>query len=107
MIYFALFEFYYLGAGSEELAFALCTSDRMGLLMDLYKTLYGDKPQMPVARSSDENGQNVDSMVGGNVNPVRIAELTAQGYPVRNHITQKVTFCLLFLSTNHIYTFVS
>jgi len=75
------------GAGSEELAFALCTSDRMGLLMDLYKTLYGDNPQMPAAHSSsDEN----DSMVGGNVHPVRIAELTAQGYPVRNHITQKI-----------------
>jgi hypothetical protein len=77
------------GAGSEELAFALCTSDRMGLLMDLYKTLYGDKPKIPTATSASE-GENEDSMMGGNIHPVRIAELTAQGYPVRNHITQKV-----------------
>lgn len=66
--------------------------------MNLYKTLYGDKPQMPAAHSSStENSKDADSMVGGNAHPVRIAELTEQGYPVRNHITQKViSHCALF-----------
>lgn len=72
-----------IGPFSEELAFALCTSDRIGLITDLYNDIYGKNATVQAA-------DRIAGAVDGNPLPKRIGELSSQGYPVRNHITQAV-----------------
>ncbi len=74
-----------IGLGSEEIAFTVCTSDRIGLLRDLMSTMYGAEN----AKKALNNTMFKDS-ADGNPYPPLVAELTAAGYPVRNHITQVV-----------------
>jgi hypothetical protein len=66
------------GEGAEEIAFALCTSDRIGLMKDLLQSMYGS-----AAKTSLE-------ITSGNIYPPLVGQLTESGYPVRNHITQEV-----------------
>lgn len=81
-----------IGEGAEEIAFALCTSDRIGLIQDLYKTMYGPKGSKSVLSANNNSGNNedVDQPIDGNPYPKLISELTELGYPVRNHITQQI-----------------
>lgn len=73
-----------IGPGAEELAFTLCTSDRIGLLRDLMSSMYGAENAKRALRGDSSSGED------GNPYPALIGELTAEGYPVRNHITQVV-----------------
>jgi hypothetical protein len=85
------------GEGAEEIAFALCTSDRIGLLQDLYKTMYGPNAKKDLLAAyqkqtndkASSSAEEESSQVDGNPFPKLIAHLTETGYPVSNHITQK------------------
>ncbi len=72
-----------IGLGSEELAFTVCTSDRIGLLRNLMTTMYGAENAKKAL-----NDAHKDSTGDGNPYPPLIAQLTSDGYEVRNHITQ-------------------
>jgi hypothetical protein len=108
-----------IGSEAEELAFALCTSDRIGLMQDLYKSMYGSGMPFPTSGSSAISSSSssssagassecsspestsvnsddfdkqffISSAVDGNPYPKRLHELSPLGYPVRNHITQEI-----------------
>ena len=87
-----------IGDSSEEIAFAICTSDRLGLLMDLMKAMYGkdyvqtlSKFGNSTAASSSPSSSDVASADrDGNPLPELKGRLTSEGFPVRNHITQQV-----------------
>jgi hypothetical protein len=106
-----------IGSEAEELAFALCTADRIGLIQDLYKSMYGTSMPFPSAGSSSAssssssaasssecsspestsvNSDDLDkqfsiaSAIDGNPYPKRLHEISSLGYPVRNHITQEI-----------------
>lgn len=67
-----------IGAEAEELAFLICTSDRIGMLRDLYAAMYGVELAVSALRS---DGQQIPSLIG---------TLPKEGFPLRNHITQSV-----------------
>ena len=73
-----------IGEGAEELAFAICTSDRVGLIIDLIKTMYGNEAKQVLNDIYPKQDNN------GNPFPPLVVTLGNEGYPVRNHITQKV-----------------
>jgi hypothetical protein len=76
-----------IGPGAEELAFAICTSDRIGLLCDLMGAMYGPKNMSKygvMAKHVIVNSKD------GNPLPPLIGSLSEEGFPVRNHITQQV-----------------
>lgn len=75
-----------IGAGAEELAFAICTSDRIGLLCDLMGAMYGYKNVSRYGVIAKE--AIADNITDGNPTPPLISELSAEGFGVRNHITQ-------------------
>jgi hypothetical protein len=66
--------------GAEELAFCICTSDRLGMIQDLNYAMYGVRT-IPLTRPV--------GCVDGNPLPPLISQLSAEGFRVRNHITQK------------------
>jgi hypothetical protein len=76
-----------IGEAAEELAFLICTSDRIGLLRVLLKSMYGDKAKTPLGGGM---GLRKDGDIDGNPFPPLIATLGAEGFPVTNHITQTV-----------------
>jgi hypothetical protein len=72
-----------IGCAAEELAFIICTSDRIGLMTDLTAAMYGKeaKSYMGAARKSANDGNWYPPLQG---------TVGAEGFPVRNHITQAV-----------------
>lgn len=62
------------------MAFGICTSDRLGLITNLTKSMYGNdvKSALTLTPSRKQIGF-----------PKLQALLTEEGYPVRNHITQQ------------------
>jgi hypothetical protein len=66
--------------GAEELAFCICTSDRLGMIQDLNFAMYGMK-NLPTTQSGTDGD--------GNPLPPLLSRLTSDGFRVRNHITQK------------------
>jgi hypothetical protein len=83
-----------IGEGAEEIAFALCTADRLGLFKDLYKSLYGEAVKNDLisaytSKSNRSDEQEDDKTIDGNPFPPLVGQLTKDGYPVCNHITQK------------------
>ena len=73
-----------IGKGAEELAFAICTSDRIGLIIDLIKIMYGDDAKKVLNDAYPATSKD------GNAFPSRKVTLSKEGFPVRNHITQAV-----------------
>jgi hypothetical protein len=73
-----------IGDAAEELAFTICTSDRIGLMTELTAAMYGKnaKSYMGSAASKDQHD--------GNWYPPLVGVLSQDGFPVRNHITQAV-----------------
>lgn len=71
-----------IGAGAEELAFAICTSDRIGLTRDLVRAMYGS-----AAKDLFSSATGVDGAIE---NPKLVGILGPEGFPVKNHITQSV-----------------
>lgn len=70
------------GPASEEIAFLICTSDRIGLMNDLMTTLYGKGAKSILGGGIVKEGD-------GNPYPPRLyVQLTEEGFPLRNHITQ-------------------
>jgi hypothetical protein len=101
-----------IGAGAEELAFAICTSDRLGLLRDLMVVMYGeehvtgygllvnirndetdkakrstDTDTTTTTTSSSTTTTTTTANVDGNPYPKLKCMLGADGFPVTNHIT--------------------
>ena len=78
---------YLVGPGAEELAFAICTSDRIGLLRDLSIAMYGQDgaKQLLGGGPSTEDHR----AIAADDHPRLLATLTQDGFAVRNHITQK------------------
>lgn len=74
-----------IGPGAEELAFAICTSDRLGLLSDLANAMYG--PGI-ISRFGDISKEVLLNPEDGNALPPLVGRLTAEGFPLRNHVTQ-------------------
>ncbi len=72
-----------IGPAAEELSFAICTSDRLGLMPDLMKAMYGEKGGKAFM------GGGIVKAGDGNPYPPLIGELSANGFMVRNHITQE------------------
>lgn len=72
-----------IGPAAEELAFAICTSDRIGLIRDLWKIMYGQDAQPLTSNSSVEDQD-------GNPFPPLLCTLGKEGVSVRNHITQEM-----------------
>lgn len=81
-----------IGVGAEELAFAICTSDRLLLIREIRDTMYGKENAELALRDNyvEQYNQGKDGLVDGNPHPQLVNYLTESGYPVRNHITQKV-----------------
>lgn len=95
-----------IGPGAEELSFAICTSDRIGLLHRLAVRMYGHVASMTLDGSSaslewmygDKAGQAAasdckgGSFVGrdGSTYPKLVSRLGPEGFPVQNHITQEM-----------------
>lgn len=76
-----------IGLGAEELVFAICTSDRIGLISDLIGAMYGPENMSKYGVISKHV---VVDKEDGNPFPPLIGRLSDEGFPVRNHITQKV-----------------
>lgn len=74
-----------IGPGAEELAFAICTSDRLGLLSDLCDAMYGPGA---ISRYGTVNPSIKLNKLDGNALPPLVGRLSAEGFPLRNHITQ-------------------
>ena len=73
-----------IGPASEEIAFLICTSDRINLMYDLLNTLYGKN-----AKSALGGGLKIEN--DGNPYPPRQnVTLNSDGYPVTNHITRVI-----------------
>jgi hypothetical protein len=86
-----------IGPASEEIAFAICTSDRLGLLWDLMKAMYGkeyvqnlSKFGSSTAASPANSSEAATADKDGNPLTELKGRLTSDGFPVRNHITQQV-----------------
>jgi hypothetical protein len=75
-----------IGAGAEELAFGICTSDRIGLLSDILGAMYGYDN---MGRYGTMSKHVVCNPADGNPAPPLIGELNKDGFLLRNHITQK------------------
>lgn len=70
------------GPASEEIAFLICTSDRIGLMNDLMTTLYGKSAKSILGGGIVKEGD-------GNPYPPRLnVQLSSEGFPLKNHITQ-------------------
>jgi len=93
-----------IGPGAEELAFAICTSDRIGLLHRIAIKMYGHVASMSLDGSSAslewlygdhasaEDKAIKDNTVtasDGSTYPKLIGKLGPEGFEVQNHITQK------------------
>lgn len=80
-----------IGAGAEELAFAICTADRIGLLFKLVKVMYGEEGGRQVSSGSvpknHSSAADTSAAVDGNPYPPLLCQLPEGGYPVTNHIT--------------------
>jgi hypothetical protein len=74
-----------IGPGAEELAFAICTSDRLGLLMDLCDAMYGQGAVSKFGTIAE--GIELNKSDGNPLPPLK-GRLTEEGFPLRNHITQ-------------------
>lgn len=93
-----------IGPGAEELAFAICTSDRIGLLHRIAIQMYGHVASM----SLDDSSSSLEWLYGGHSSaedkaqsggtitaadgtkhPKMIGKLGPEGFMVQNHITQK------------------
>jgi len=99
-----------IGPGAEELSFAICTSDRIGLLHRLAVRMYGHVASMTLDGSSASlewmYGEKSNATLGsknntaakestgtasdGSTYPKLIGELGPEGFPVQNHITQQM-----------------
>jgi len=95
-----------IGPGAEELSFTICTSDRIGLLHRLAVRMYGHVASMSLDGSSaslewmygdaahDKKSASKEENVGrasdGSSYPKLIGQLGPEGFPVQNHITQKM-----------------
>ena len=71
-----------IGPASEEIAFLICTSDRINLMRDLLTAMYGKNAKSALGGGIKKEGD-------GNPYPPRLdVTLSADGFPVMNHITQ-------------------
>ena len=77
------------GAGAEELAFAICTSDRLGLMRELLTAMYGSECVTGWGLISNIKRDTLEKNGDGNPYPKMTGKLTSEGFPVRNHITQR------------------
>ena len=73
---------------AEELAFLICTSDRLGLLSQLYEAMYGLDAisrygQVSTAARALLNPED------GNPLPPLTGHLSKDGFPLRNHVTMQ------------------
>jgi hypothetical protein len=75
--------------GAEELAFLICTSDRLGLLSNLYTAMYGLDAISRYGQVTPAAALSQLSAEDGNPLPPLRGYLTKEGFPLRNHITQK------------------
>ena len=89
-----------IGDGAEELAFVICTSDRIGLVNDLAIAMYGKG-----AKSHLDN-QSPDA-IDGNPYPKLLCTLPSEGFPVRNHITQAIHIMPADLFAQFVVVFVA
>jgi hypothetical protein len=86
-----------IGDAAEEISFAICTSDRIGLIRDLVSKMYGsnaklalDGSKVTLLSTDGAAGSKSDSVVDGNPYPPLVGRLEAEGFSVRYHITQQV-----------------
>ena len=86
-----------IGDAAEEISFAICTSDRIGLIRDLVSKMYGsnaklalDGSKVTLLNTDGAASSKSDSVVDGNPYPPLVGRLEAEGFSVRNHITQQV-----------------
>ena len=80
------------GPAAEELAFVICTSDRLGLICDLLVAMYGKEYVSIRGILSNVNRSELAGVkIDGNCYPPLKGQLSDEGFPVRNHITQKVS----------------
>lgn len=91
-----------IGPAAEELSFAICTSDRIGLLHRIAIKMYGHVASMSldgssaslewlygdVATAQDKAAKQVHTASDGSTYPKLIGQLGPEGFPVQNHITQ-------------------
>eukprot|EP01038_Epipyxis_sp_PR26KG_P004205 gene4205-5978_t len=86
-----------IGPAAEEIAFGICTADRIGMIMDLVKTMYGDTSgfgtnilsQLINPKSITSNYYNEVTPDGNPHLPLK-GKLDENGFILRNHITQKL-----------------
>ena len=95
-----------IGPASEELAFAICTSDRIGLLHRIAIKMYGHVASMSLDGSSSSlewlygdhstaedkartQQDNMGTAADGSTYPRLIGKLGPEGFSVQNHITQQ------------------
>ena len=78
-----------IGPAAEEIAFAICTSDRLGLMGDLLEAMYGGQHISGKGLLANIKREGLPKSSDGNQYPQLTGKLTAEGFPVRNHITQK------------------
>jgi hypothetical protein len=94
-----------IGPAAEELSFAICTSDRIGLLHRIAIKMYGHVASMSLDGSSSSLEwmygdhstaedkamlqQNTGTAADGSTYPKLIGKLGKEGFSVQNHITQK------------------
>lgn len=93
-----------IGDAAEELAFAICTSDRIGLMRDLIPAMYGEKNAHGLMGFSKTGTRNPND---GNWSPPLVGTLSSEGFPVRNHITQAVHIMPPDLFAQFIIVFVA
>jgi hypothetical protein len=83
-----------IGEGAEELAFAICTADRLGMVMGLWVAMYGDEGakmvRSGITAPNHTSAKDTSREFDGNPFPPLIGQLTDKGYSVRNHITQQM-----------------
>ena len=80
-----------IGPASEEIAFAICTSDRLGLLTQLMAAMYGPEFVQSLGQFGSSTFSSNEGDRDGNPLPELKGTLSKEGFPVRNHITQQVT----------------
>lgn len=83
-----------IGEGAEELAFAICTADRIGLIMNLWPAMYGEdgakQIKAGIKTQNHTSAEDTKREFDGNPYPPLVGHLTDEGFLVRNHITQKM-----------------